>query len=81
MRSGSAILYKGGSVHYATKIVRHYKYQNTDDDFEICAVQVDPPFELNSKTTRAVDLPKFRDLHDVNWGLVSGWGFLKVKLA
>ena len=79
MRSGSANLQEGGTVHLVVDVVRNDRYQDNNDDYDICAVRVSPPFEYTN-FTRSVQLPDPKIAPDTSWGMVSGWGYSQVNL-
>lgn len=75
MRSGITNVNETGTVHNVTKIIRHQNYVDYDDNYDICVVKVDPPFEM-----LPVRLPEPDQAVNLTGGLISGWGPEKVKL-
>lgn len=78
MRSGSSILYKGGTLHRVTEIFIHENYNEFNNDYDIAVIKVTPPFIYNNRT-KAVDLaPDDAEEISNEFGLVCGWGYYKV---
>ncbi|OXU30751.1 hypothetical protein TSAR_013217, partial [Trichomalopsis sarcophagae] len=73
LRSGSAKLDEGGTVHQVTQVERHNKYLDDDDDYDLCALRVHPPFEF--KDAEPVKLPYPGVPLQDSWGRVTGWGY------
>lgn len=68
MRSGSS--YQNGTEHNVTKVVRHDKYKTSDDNWDICAIKVNPPFDEYQRVT----LPEPGQKVDLARGTITGWG-------
>jgi len=78
VRSGSPILYTGGTVHRAIEILIHEDYNDLNNDYDIALVKITPPFTYNDHT-KPVGLPS-DDAEEISnkQGLVCGWGYYKV---
>lgn len=77
IRSGSSSKDDGGQIHKITRSIPHELYRTNDDDNDIAVFKVDPPFEF-SATTQPLKLPFVDVPYDVEWGMVSGWGYFMV---
>jgi len=76
VRSGSPILYTGGTVHRAIEILIHEDYNDLNNDYDIALVKITPPFTYNDHT-KPVGLPSDEEISNKQ-GLVCGWGYYKV---
>lgn len=77
LRSGSSKLDDGGTVHQVTQVVRHNKYEDDDDDYDLCALRAHPPFEFRGAKPVKLPYPGL-PLQD-SWGRVTGWGYTEVR--
>ncbi|KAH0949699.1 hypothetical protein HN011_000167 [Eciton burchellii] len=77
VRSGSPVVYTGGTLHRVIEILIHENYNDLINDYDIALIKITPPFTYNDHT-RPVGLPS-SDAKEISnkRGLVCGWGYYK----
>jgi len=78
VRSGSPVLYTGGTIHRVIEILIHEDYNDLTNDYDIALVKVTPPFIYNDYTKPVGLPPDDAKKISINQGLVCGWGYYKV---
>lgn len=78
VRSGSSLLYEGGTVHKVTHTSVHQNYNDITHDYDIAVIKVMPPF-IYGNSTKPVNLAQ-SDAEDIytKWGTICGWGYYMV---